>query len=164
MEVLNKTDLCDRFITYLIVTEPIKDFTWYNKALIHDASSPYHYLRLLLDNRIIFGGEDTVYKQKLINEKNTNKIYDKLIKDLIKMFPNLKNTKIDYKFCGAFGTTNNNLGLIGASAIDDDILLFISCGANGIINAMAGVDVIEDILQNKNNELISVFSPKRMNV
>ena len=56
------------------------------------------------------------------------------------------------------------MGLIGESKFDDDILLFISCGANGIINAMKGVEVIDDILQHKDNELIGIFSPKRKNL
>ena len=55
-EVLNKSDLCDRFITYSIVTSPIKEISWKEKALVHDATSPYHYLRTLPDGRIIFGG------------------------------------------------------------------------------------------------------------
>lgn len=160
-EILNQTDLCERFITYSIVTEPIKDFSWFNKALIHDATSPYHYLRTLPDGRIIFGGEDTKFKQKLINERKANKKYKKLTEDLFEIFPNLKGVKIDYQFCSAFGQTYNNLGLIGESKIDSDLLLFISCGANGIINSIAGVDVIKDILNGKENKLIPSFSPKR---
>lgn len=161
-EILGVSDLCERFISYSIVTEPVKDFTWYNSALIHDTISPYHYLRLLPDNRIIFGGEDTPFKEKPIDEKKTNKIYDSLTNDLFTLFPNLKgNVKIDYKFCGAFGTTPNNMGLIGKSTFDDNLFLFISCGANGIINAMSGVDVIEDAINNKPNELASIFAPRR---
>lgn len=161
-EVLNRTDPCERFVSYSIVTQPIKDFSWYNKALIHDESSPYHYLRSLPDGRIIFGGEDTIYRGKPISEKLANKKYKKLTKDLFELFPSLKdNIKIDYQFCGAFGTTNNNLGLIGTSDIDDDILFFISCGANGIINAMAGTEIIEDILNGNSNKLEKIFSPKR---
>ena len=163
-ELLGIEDLCERFISYSIVTQPLKDFTWFNKALIHDASSPYHYLRLLPDNRIIFGGEDTTFKQKPINEKKCNKKYDKLTKDLFKLFPQIKNINIDYKFCGAFGTTKNNLGLIGTSNFDEDILLFISCGANGIINAIAGVEIIDYILQEKHHPLEHIFSPKRKKV
>lgn len=163
-ELIHKEDLCERFVSYSIVTEPLKDFSWYNKALIHDESEPYHYMRLLDDGRIIFGGEDTKFKQKLISEKKANKKYNQLTKDLIKLFPELKNINIDYKFCGAFGTTNNNLGLIGESVIDKDILLFISCGANGIINAMAGIEVIDDILSGNQNKLQKIFSPKRKNV
>ena len=120
--------------------------------MVHDATSPYHYMRLLPDNRIIFGGEDTKFKEKPISEKKANKKYDKLTKDLFILFPNLKDkVEIEYKFCGAFGTTSNNMGLIGKSTIDDNLLLFISCGANGIINAMTGIELIEDILNNKPN-------------
>ena len=163
-EVLGQSDLCERFMTYSIVTSPLENFLWKDKALIHDATSPYHYLRTLPDKRIIFGGEDSPFKEQPINEKKCNKKYDKLEKDLFKFFPEIKDkVNIDYKFCGCFGTTPNNLGLIGKSKIDDNILLFISCGANGIINAMAGAKVIEDILTNKYNPLIKIFSPKREN-
>ncbi len=161
-EVLGKSKLCERFITYSIVTSPIKNFSWKDKALIHDVVSPYHYLRSLPDGRIIFGGEDSSFKEKPINERKSNKKYDKLEKDLFKLFPEIRNkVKVDYKFCGCFGTTLNNLALIGESEIDNNILLFISCGANGIINAMAGVKVIEDIIEDKYNPLIKLFSPKR---
>ena len=159
-ELLNKDDLCERFISYSIVTEPIKNFTWHKKALIHDVVKPYHYLRLLPDNRIIFGGEDTKYKGKPINANKAAKKYEKLEKDLFELFPNIKGTKIDHKFCGAFGTTNNNMGLIGTSTINNDILLFISCGANGIINAMSGIDIIINILNGKSHPLSHIFDPK----
>ena len=161
-EVLNCDDLCERFINYSIVTSPIKDFSWMDKTLVHDASSPYHYMRMLPDGRVIFGGEDTVFNGKMIKGNKCNKKYKKLEKDFFNLFPNLRqDVKIDYKFCGSFGTTLNNLGLIGESNIDDDILLFISCGANGIINAMEGVEVIKDIIEKKDNPLKNIFSPKR---
>ena len=159
--MLNKTELCERFISYSIVTEPVENITWYKNSLVHDCEEPYHYMRILPDDRIIFGGEDTPFKQKPANEKLANKKYDKLQNDLFKMFPAIKTKKVDYKFCGAFGTTSNNMGLIGESQIDNDILLFISCGANGIINAMVGVEILEDILNNKINPLSVLFSPKR---
>ena len=161
-EVLGRDDLCTRYITYSVVTSPIKYFIWKDRALIHDATSPYHYLRTLPYGRLIFGGEDTIFKGKPIQEKKCNKIYDKLEKDLFKLLPEIKNiAKIDYKFCGCFGTTLNNLGLIGESKFDDNILLFISCGANGIINAVEGASVIEDILNKRFNPLAKLFSPKR---
>ena len=160
-EVLEKENLCERFVTYSIVTEPIKNFSWFNKAMIHDASQPYHYLRLLPDNRIIYGGEDVVFKNKPISERKANKKYDKLAKDLFKMFPEIDGAKINYKFCGLFGATNNNMGLIGPSGFDENILLFISCGANGIINAINGVEVIEDYLSRKENKLSKIFLPSR---
>lgn len=164
-ELLNKSDLCDRFISYSIVTSPVNDFSWHKNALIHDVKSPYHYLRLLPDSRIIFGGEDIPFKEKPINAKKAKKKYDKLAQDLFKLFPNLKEkVKIEYKFAGCFGTTKNNLGLIGESPQDANLLYFISCGANGIINAIAGVDVIDDLIQHRPNKLIEIFSPKRQSI
>ena len=161
-ELLGVENLCERFVSYTIVTEPIKNFSWHKQALIHDTITPYHYFRLLPDSRIIFGGADTSFKSKSINEKKSNKVYDKLEKDLFKLFPKLKDkVKIDYKFCGAFGTTLNNMGLIGESKWDKNLLLFISCGANGIINAITGAKVIDDIILNRPNKLINIFSPKR---
>lgn len=44
---------------------------------------------------------------------------------------------------------------------DEDILYFISCGANGILNAMYSVEILEDILTHKNNKLENLFSPTR---
>lgn len=135
------------------------------KSLDSRHTEPYHYFRLLHDNRIIFGGADTPFDGKLINEKKCEKVYEELESSLFELFPDIKSkTKIEYKFCGAFGTTLNNLGLIGESKFDKDIFLFISCGANGIINAIAGAKIIDDILSNKENKLIKLFSPKRDNI
>lgn len=79
------------------------------------------------------------------------------------MFPDLENKlQIEYKFCGVFGATENNLGIIGKSLKSDNILYFLSCGANGIINAMFGRHLINDILENKPNEFEILFSPKRL--
>ncbi len=117
--------ICDYF------DEINNPFPFAHSKLIHDATTPYHYFRLLPDSRIIFGGEDTLYKGDGIKEKLSEKKYKKLEKDLKNLFQDRQDIKIDYKFCGCFGATNNNMGLIGESKFDDDILLFISCGANG---------------------------------
>lgn len=104
-----------------------------------------------------------IIQKKPINEKLAKKKYILLEKYLLKLFPVLKNKiKVEYKFCGLFGSTDNNLGVIGKSLNDDKILYFLSCGANGIINAIFGRHLIEDILENKKNELEPLFSPKRL--
>ncbi len=98
---------------------------------------------------------------KPIDEKLAQKKYKKLKKELIKMLPNLKQEiDIEYEFCGAFGSTNNNLGLIGKSD-NPNIYYFLSAGANGIINAMAGAKLMIDLLENRKNPLEKIFSPTR---
>ncbi|MGN1213080.1 MAG: NAD(P)/FAD-dependent oxidoreductase [Christensenellales bacterium] len=154
-------ELCTKTITYSIVTQPIKDIYLYDKALVHDCLDSYHYLRLLPDNRIIFGGEDTTYKDEPINEKLALKKYDKLLKDLKTLFPKYKDKiQTEYAFCGVFAQTDNNLGIIGKS-INPNIMYFSSCGANGIINTFCGVRIIQDILCGRQNPLQDLFSPTR---
>ena len=52
-------------------------------------------------------------------------------------------------------------GLIGETDIDN-LYLFLSCGANGIINAMNGVDIIEYIFNHKPHPLAHLFTPMRV--
>ena len=54
----------------------------------------------------------------------------------------------------------NNLGLIGRLEKENH-LLFSSSGANGIINAFCGVEIIEDILSGKKHQFEDIFSPLR---
>lgn len=157
---LNQT-LCKRDISYTIVTNPIEDLKIFNSALIQDDEDPYHYMRLLPDKRIIFGGGDTPSKGKPINDKKAKKKYKQLYKDLCNMLPDFANKiKVDYTFCGYFGWTDNNLGLIGETEIPN-MYDFISCGANGVINAFAGVQIILDEFNNIENPLSKLFSPIR---
>ncbi len=67
---------------------------------------------------------------------------------------------VDYKFCGAFGSTDNNLGLIGQTE-NKNLYYFLSAGVNGIINAMYGVKIIEDLFNNKQNKYTKLFDPLR---
>lgn len=161
LEKFENKDIIERFVTYTIVTNPIEK-EWYNRATVHDNISPYHYMRLLPNNRIIFGGEDIAFKKNNMLDKKANSIYKKLFKTLQEMFPTLKDSlKIDYQFCGCFGATDNNLGLIGETDVPN-VYYFMSCGANGIVNAMYGVTLIENILNNKIDKFEHLFTPLRV--
>lgn len=156
-------DLCERFLTYTIVTNPQPKIAWKDNALVQDSSEPYHYMRKLPDDRIIFGGDDESWNINKDN-KNCDKKYNKLLDELKEMFVDFKDEiKVDYSFCGAFASTNNNLGVVGKTE-KENLLYFFSCGANGIINAMYAVEIIDDIIQGKENKLAHLFSPLRKNL
>ena len=158
--LFSKKPLFKRYTSYSIVTEPISELEIYNNALIHDYGFPYHYMRKLQGGSLIYGGKDTYLNEKM-NERLAEKKYQSLLSSLKQMFPKYSDKiKIAYKFCGAFGITDNNLGLIGKSH-DPNVLYFLSCGANGIINALFGVDLLNDIFNNKINPLERAFSPLR---
>lgn len=159
--LMEEKALCERVISYTIVTKQIKGLNWKHNALIQDDQDPYHYLRILPDNRLIFGGEDTKFKLKPINDKLARKKYDKLTKDLKALLPDYAHEiEVEYKFCGAFGSTENNLGLIGETETPN-LYYFLSAGANGIINAMYGAKLMQDIIEGKENPLAHLFSPLR---
>lgn len=157
---LTNANICTRFISYSIVTNKLPEITIQNNTLIQDFISPYHYLRKLPDERLIFGGEDTKIKDK-IDVKKANDKYQNLLKILQNMFPNFKEKiKIEYCFCGAFGMTENNMALIGRD--NNEIINFLSCGANGIINAFKGVEIVENLLKNIPTKIYeNIFSPLR---
>lgn len=152
--------LCKLFISYSIIIIVPKDFSWFSSSLMQDNSSPYHYFRFVEEGKIIFGGEDTAYHGKY-NKNKAERKYKKLEKTFLSLFPNLKGKiVVTHKFCGLFGETKNNLGLIGHLKKENH-LLFSSSGANGIINAFCGVEIIENILSGKKHEFEDVFSPLR---
>ena len=151
--------LCTRYVSYSIVVSPLWDMADRNNALVQDCLEPYHYMRFLPDEKIIYGGEDTLMKGS-ISSKKAEKAYRKLYTSLQKMFPIYKtDICIEYKFCGAFGTEKNNLGIIGRD--QNGVINFFSCGANGIINSMFGIEIVENILNRTNHPLEKFFSPLR---
>lgn len=153
-----QTDTCKRFVSYSIVTNPLKSLRWQKDALVQDCLSPYHYMRFLPDDRIVFGGKDTPLKGDIDNSLARKK-YDKLLKDLKKLFPQEKDIRAEFEFCGGFGTTKNNMGLVGKDK--NGLIYFFSCGANGIVNSMIGIEIIEEILNGKTHPLEKIFSPMR---
>lgn len=156
----SQKSLCDLFVSYSIIIKVPKQFSWHDKSLMQDNSSPYHYFRFIEDGTIIFGGEDSPYRTKISKNKAERK-YKVLEKTFLKLFPELcGKIKITHKFCGLFGETKNNLGLIGRLEKENH-LLFSSAGANGIINAFCGVEIIEDILSGKKHQFEDIFSPLR---
>lgn len=154
--------LCDKFITYTIVTSPIKNFEWYNNALMQDALKPYHYIKLTKDNRIVLGGEDIKFWFDTINDKIAKYKYNQLKKYLFKLFPDLSGSiTIDYEFCGTFSATDDNLGVYGVSSEHDNLWYSLSYGANGIINSMVGAEMLAKMYKGELDENLKLFDPSR---
>lgn len=154
--------LCDKYVSYTIVTSPIENFEWFNRALLHDNSDPYHYIRLSPDNRIIIGGEDIPFKNDTIKEEDAKKKYQLLDEYLLNLFPDLKDKyTIDYKFCGAFSSTKNNLGIIGTCEDNDKLFYMLGYGANGILYSFLGGEMLIDYLNGAKSKYQYLFSPDR---
>ncbi len=137
--------------TYNIVTN-ISNIN--SKLLVRDNKETYNYYRIH-NNRVIAGGYDTPY----YNAKEAEEIYEKLLRDAKKVYLN-NDLKIEYKYSGLFNSTKDNLGYFGYK--DNDKLLFaLGYGANGIVYAILGANIIVDELSNKYNKLKKHFSLNR---
>lgn len=149
--------LCTMHHSYSIVTSPIPHFNWYKKTLLHDTMSPYHYLRTTHDGRLILGGEDTPFKKSL-SPADAQKKYELLETYLLQLFPELKNRyTIDYRFCGAFASTKNNLGVIGTHETMPNVTYFFGYGADGILNCLYASTWLNDVLNHKETEFTNLF-------
>lgn len=124
--------------TYNIATKPLKDIKgWKNNVLIRDNESRYNYFRTTSDNRIIVGGEDTPFTDNF-NPKIAIEKYNILEQRLKNMFNEINDIKIEYKYCGAFASTKDNLGFIGKDPNKDKLWYALGYGANGILFAILG--------------------------
>ncbi|MEG1509690.1 MAG: FAD-dependent oxidoreductase [Clostridia bacterium] len=163
--IFTNKKLCTKYITYTITTNPIKNFNWYNNALLKDCVTPYHYIKITNDNRIVIGGGDVLFWFDYICKYKAKYKYKQLEQDLYKLFPFLKgNVTIDYKFCGAFSTTKDNLGLIGQDENKKQLYYCLGYGANGILYAMSGSEMLVDLFNGKFDANLDLFAPNRKTI
>lgn len=148
--------------TFNIVTKPASNFHgWNDKILIRDNSDPYNYLRTTVDNRIIIGGEDVDFIPDIFNEKLANEKYDILECRLKSMFKDIKDIEIEFKYCGAFASTPDNLGFVGPDNKHDNLWYLLGYGANGILFAILGAMMLTDLYYGKKDKDMKLFKVDR---
>lgn len=154
--------LCDKYISYSIVTNVLENLHWTGDCLLQDTEQPYHYIRLLPDGRVIAGGGDKLFFGDVIKIRTAEKRYSELIDYLKKLFPDYADKiKAEYKFCGAFATTDNNLAVIGEMPEEKDIWYCLGYGANGIIYSVYGAQALVKKHKGESDEFERFFSPAR---
>lgn len=137
-ELFTKRNFGTKTTTFNIATKPIDNIEdIYKSVIIRDNRDPYNYFRTTRDNRLIIGGEDINFIPDIYNEELCMKSYDKLEQRLKSLFPNL-NIEIEYKYCGAFASTQDNLGFIGKDSTHSKLWYCLGYGANGILFAILG--------------------------
>ena len=147
--------------TYNIATKPLKDIKgWKNNVLIRDNESRYNYFRTTSDNRIIAGGEDTPFTDNF-NPKIAIKKYNILEQRLKNMFNEINDIKIEYKYCGAFVSTKDNLGFIGKDPNKDKLWYALGYGANGILFAILGGLMLPKLYKGEEDEYLKYFKVDR---
>lgn len=147
--------------TFNIATRPINSIEDIYKGVnVRDNEDPYNYLRTTADNRIIIGGEDINFIPDISNEKLCNENYDKLEQRLKNLFPKLK-IDIEYRYCGAFASTQDNLGFLGKDPKNSKLWYCLGYGANGILFSVLGGMMLSKLYSGEVNKDLKLFKVNR---
>ncbi|SMR81429.1 gamma-glutamylputrescine oxidase [Aliiroseovarius halocynthiae] len=129
---------------YILATEPLSDD--FAKSLIRDghavADSKFvvNYFRLSEDNRMLFGGAES-YGYKFPKD-----IVKLVSKPMLEIYPQLKDTKIDYAWGGTLGITMNRMphfarlqgNVLSASGYSGHGVAMAALGGKMVAEAIAG--------------------------
>lgn len=147
--------------SFNIATKPLKDIdSWKDNILIRDNCDPYNYLRTTKDNRLIIGGEDVDFSD-IEDEALANKKYDILEQRLKGMFKDIKDIQIEYKYCGCFASTLDNLGFIGPDNKNHNLWYCLGYGANGILFAILGGIMLSKLYLGEEDKNMRLFKVNR---
>lgn len=160
-ELFTKRAFGTKTTAFNVATKPIKTLEdIYKNVVIRDNETTYRYFRTTSDNRLIIGGEDINFLPDIFNEELCNKQYDKLEQRLKNLFPNL-NIEIEYKYCGAFASTQDNLGFLGKDPNNQKLWYCLGYGANGILFAILGGIMLSKLYLGEAYEDLKLFKVNR---
>ena len=140
------------FKTFTIVSKPIKELKNFDISFTaRDSLEPYHYLRFDTNGRIIFGGEDVKFTDKLTNKKNlkmvANDKYKRLYNTLNKTLYNINDISIEYSFNSTFANTKDSLPLIDEMPGMPNCFCNLGFGSNGILHSVIGANMLKDAVK-----------------
>jgi glycine/D-amino acid oxidase-like deaminating enzyme len=152
-------DIVNFDCTYAIISEhqSEKEQLWKDRAMLWNTDHPYLYMRLTTDNRLIAGGRDEAFSNKVTRQLFLDKKAALLEKDVKKVLPGIEFKK-EFAWSGTFGKTKDSLPYIGAYHKTPRVFYALGFGGNGITFSQVAAEMICDLLQSKKNPDISLFS------
>jgi len=96
--------------TYVMVTEPLgerMDDILRTRAAVYDSRFAFDYYRPLSDSRLLWGGRISV------RDRSARGVQRLLMNDLLRVFPSLKGTRVDYAWSGLMSYARHQMPQIG---------------------------------------------------
>ena len=159
IKLFTNKNIGTKTITYNVVSNKVSIDNNLSKLLIKDLNDPYNYFNVI-DNHIIAGGLDIPYKETNYSNKIESKKYNILKQNIINIYK-IKDIKINYKYCGVFNQTNDNLGYIGIDKQNKNKWFCLGYGANGILFSILGSIILKDLYLGKVNKNAKYFDFNR---
>lgn len=113
--------------TYVMVTEPLGDrldSALHTRAAVYDSRFAFDYYRPLPDTRLLWGGRISV------RDRSPREVQRLLYRDLLKVFPQLAGTRVDYAWSGLMSYARHQMPQIGR--IDQGLWLAQAFGGHGV--------------------------------
>ena len=96
--------------TYVMVTEPLRDklqAVLRTESAVYDTRFAFDYYRPLADSRILWGGRISVF------ERGPDQVARLLYRDMLKVYPQLAGTRIDYAWSGMMSYGRHKMPQLG---------------------------------------------------
>lgn len=130
------------------------------ETLFWNTDSPYLYMRTTDDGRLLAGGEDENFKNSLKRDALLDRKGKKLVKTIARYLPDMEFIE-DFCWCGTFGETKDGLPYIGEHPKFPNSYFVLGFGGNGITFSVTGMELINNLLENKPDMLAPYYSFKR---
>ena len=146
--------------SYAVVTKPVDLSFWPGRELIWETARPYYYFRTTADNRIIIGGADET--TVIADKRDTKIIYKRelLLKELHKLFPNLK-AEAEFFLGATYGGTHDGLPIIGEYSDRPGWHFLLAYGDNGMVYSMVIGKIIAELITSGNHPDLELYRNDR---
>lgn len=146
--------------TYAIISEPLyTEIVWHKNAMIWETATPYLYLRITGDKRILVGGLDDEFYNPSKRDDSLGKKARLLQSRFHKLFPHIP-FKTDFKWAGTFANTKDGLPYIGTAGLPNTYFA-LGYGGNGVVFSVVAAQIITDAMLGKKNSDTAIFSFNR---
>lgn len=148
--------------THMVITEPLTraqmdSIGWRNRQGVEDARNLVHYLRLTKDNRLAIGGSDVTLAYGRDMDRDVNeKTFRQLEKDVIELFPGLRDVKFAFQWGGPVSVTVQMAPAIGMVG-DARAWYSLGCVGHGVAPTHLNGQTLADLLLERKTDLTSVW-------
>ena len=144
---------------YCMVTEPLTasqlaEIGWTNRQGVSDIPNQFHYYRLTEDNRILWGGYDTIYywRGKVnIELESRPETWALLSRHFFNTFPQLEGVKFTHAWGGAIDTCTRFCVFWG-QAMGGRLAYAMGYTGLGVASTRFGAEVMLDLLDGKRSK------------
>jgi glycine/D-amino acid oxidase-like deaminating enzyme len=155
---LIKENIVSLLPAYTLVSNELKDFKgWYKNCLIHEVGETSFNIRTVSNNRILIQMHHSSRSEK----ENLKEQVDMLLNKLRRILPENLSLQPEYFWKCSYSETKDGLPYIGEHPDFPNCYFNLPLGGNGDTLAVAGAQIIKDLILYNSNPDAKLFSFKR---